>query len=115
MRRREFIAGLGCAAARPLAARAQQGDRVRRMGVLVFGSESERSRQQFLAALREGLNGLGWIEGRNLRVDIRFGGDPDQLREAAQELVNLAPNVIVSLTGPAVRAAQQQGTKSLPR
>jgi putative ABC transport system substrate-binding protein len=112
MRRREFIAGVG-AAAWPLVARAQQGERVRRIGVLVFGTESDPARQIFLATFRDGLRGLGWIEGRNLRIDIRFGRDPDQLRAAAQELVSLAPDVIVPNTGPAIRAAQQQ-TRTIP-
>jgi putative ABC transport system substrate-binding protein len=114
MRRREFIAGFGGAVATwPLAARAQLPDRMRRVGVLTFGTESDPARQPFLAAFRNGLRDLGWIEGRNLRIDVRFGRDPDQLRAAAQELVNLAPDVMVSNTSPATRATLQQ-TRTIP-
>jgi putative ABC transport system substrate-binding protein len=115
IRRREFITLLGGAAAWPLAARAQQGDRVRRIGVLSAGSsEDESAARADLAALREGLAKLGWIEGRNLRIDLRFtGSDPDRIRADAGELVSLAPEVIVTGSVPATRVAQEQ-TKTIP-
>jgi putative tryptophan/tyrosine transport system substrate-binding protein len=81
MRRREFIAGLGSVVAWPLAARAQQGERVRRIGVLTFATEGEEIQRGVPRAFREGLRKLGWIEGRNLQIDFRFGGgDPTRTR-----------------------------------
>jgi putative tryptophan/tyrosine transport system substrate-binding protein len=112
--RREVIAGLGSAAAWPLAARAQQGDRVRRIGVLGGSSEDDPATRDNLAALREGLAKLGWIEGRNLRIDLRFtGSDPDRMRAYTVELVSLVPDVIVTTSFPATRAAQER-TKTIP-
>jgi putative tryptophan/tyrosine transport system substrate-binding protein len=93
MRRREFIAGLGSAAAWPLAAGAQQ--RMRRIGVLMNGSNMPAN--PFIAAIEQGLRELNWIVGRNIQIDYRFGaGDPDLLRKYAAELVALAPDVIVA-------------------
>ena len=87
MRRREFIAALGGAAAWPLAARAQQGDRVRRIGVLTFAAEDDPLQRDSTRAFREGLRKLGWIEGGNIQIDWRFGaGDPDRTRAHAVEL-----------------------------
>src|SRR5262249_16881414 len=96
MHRRSFLTLLGAsAAAWPLAARGQQAGRVRRIGVLTGLAEEEYS------ALREGLAKLGWIEGRNLRIDLRFTlGDPDRIRAYAAELVSLAPDVIVTTSRP---------------
>src|SRR5262249_54712469 len=111
MRRREFITLLGgAAAAWPLATRAQQpGGRVRRIGILTRGTESNRIVQAQLGALREGLAKLGWTEGRNLRFDIRLSDDdPERLRALADELVRLAPEVIVSSSQPATRALLQR-------
>jgi putative tryptophan/tyrosine transport system substrate-binding protein len=111
MRRREFIAGLGSAAAWPLAARAQQGDRVRRIGVMTAGGPIG---QIALAAFREEFAKLGWIEGRNVRIDYRTSSvDPDHLAADAGELVNLHPDVILALNGAAARAAQQR-TQIIP-
>ena len=106
MRRREFIAGLGGAAAwpftRPLAAEAQ-----RRVGVLTQ-SDNDPWTQSRLGAFREGLATFGWVEGRNLRIDYRFaGGDPSRLAADAEELVNLRPDVIFAYTLRAARAVQQ--------
>ena len=115
MRRREFITLLGGAAAGwPLAARAQQGEKVRRIGVLVGGTEDNSNTRANLAALGDGLAKLGWIEGRNLRIDLRFTlSDPARMRAYAVELVSLAPDVIVTTSRPATTAVQEQ-TKSIP-
>ena len=86
LRRREFIAGLGGAAAWPLAARAQQGDRVRRIGVLIVGDENDPVMKPRLSAFTQGLAGLGWTGGRNLRMDLRWHGDDiNRVRALAQE------------------------------
>jgi putative ABC transport system substrate-binding protein len=112
--RREFIAGLGGAATWRLAARAQPADGMRRLGVLAAGTENDQITQASIAALRDGLAKLGWVEGRNLRVDLRFGGgDLDRFGAYAAELVRLAPNAIVTDGGAAMRAVQQQ-TRSVP-
>jgi hypothetical protein len=103
IRRREFITLLGGAAAWPLAARAQQNDRVRRVGALFGGSA------QPIAWFRERLAMLGWVEGGNLRMDYRLAdGDPDRIAAYAEELVNLRPDLIFAMNGPAARAVQQR-------
>jgi putative ABC transport system substrate-binding protein len=109
MRRREFIAGIGSAAAWPAMARAQQG--VRRVGVLAAAAEATA---RLPRRLREELPKLGWIEGRNLRLDVR-GGDhkTDQYRTFAAELVNLRADVIVTTGTPATTAVQQL-TQTIP-
>src|SRR6516165_3073092 len=113
LRRREFIAGLGGAAAWPLAARAQRAEPVRRVGVLT-GAAKDSPIQSQVAAFRERLAMLGWVEGGNLRMDYRFGGgDPDRLAAYAEELVNLRPDLIFALSGPAARAVQQR-TAAIP-
>jgi putative tryptophan/tyrosine transport system substrate-binding protein len=87
--RREFIAGLGSVAAWPVVARAQQGDRVRRIGVLTFHTESDPLGQVRIATFRQALREFGWTEGRNVRFDIRFGGgDADRYVAYAAELVD---------------------------
>jgi putative ABC transport system substrate-binding protein len=110
MRRREFIAGLGGAAAWPLKAHAQQS---RRVGVITPGEADEPLVNVRL--WREELQKLGWDEGRNLRLDVRFigAGDIDRARTAAADLVRLAPDVILLSGGPALDAAQQE-TKTIP-
>jgi putative ABC transport system substrate-binding protein len=115
MRRREFLTLLGSAAAAwPLAARAQQGERVRRIGLLGGQPDDDPETRAYLAALREGLAKLGWIEGRNLRIDLRFtSSDPNRMRAYAAEMVSLAPEVIVTTSAPATRAAQEQ-TQTIP-
>jgi putative ABC transport system substrate-binding protein len=115
MRRRAFITLLGSAAAAwPIAARAQRGERVRRIGVLTGSTEDDPATRANFAALREGLANLGWIEGRNLRIDLRVpGGDADHVRASAVELVSLAPEVIVATSAPWTRAAQEQ-TQTIP-
>jgi len=107
--RRQFITFLGGAAAWPLTAWAQQEEKVRRIGVLAGAIEPT-----WLAALRDGLAKLGWIEGHNLRIDLRFTlGDPARMRADAVELVSLAPDVIVTTNRPGTAAVQEQ-TKTIP-
>jgi putative tryptophan/tyrosine transport system substrate-binding protein len=113
MRRREFIAGLGSAAAYPMVARAQQGERVRRVGVLVPGAE-DQAYQTRIDALLDGLAKLGWIEHRNLRVDVRFGGNnASRIRAYAMELARLASDAIVTQSVLVTREVQQQ-TSTIP-
>jgi putative ABC transport system substrate-binding protein len=112
MRRREFIAGLGSTAAWPLAARAQQGNRVRRIGVLVRSDDA--STKVALAAFTQELRDLGWTDGHNMRIEFRGGaGNPDQIRMFAKELVDLQPDVILVGGFAAAKAAQQQ-THTIP-
>src|SRR5262245_13343860 len=98
MRRREFITLLGGAAVSwPLVARAQRDGRVRRVGFLSGGAENDPGAQSSRGALLEGLAKLGWIEGRNLHIEFRFGAsDVGRMRTFATELVRLAPDVIVT-------------------
>ena len=100
MRRRNFIAGLASTTvAWPLTARAQQPDRMRLIGVLMAYAESDRIAQSWLAAFRGGLAKLGWTEGSNLRIELRWGNaDPDTIRTLAKELIDLRPDVILSHT-----------------
>jgi putative ABC transport system substrate-binding protein len=109
MRRREFISLLGGAAtAWPLAARAQQPDRMRRIGVLSHLSENDPTAQQFVAAFRHRLQELGWVDGRNAAIDIRWGAGDDALyRRYATELVARAPDVILAATTAAVLALKR--------
>jgi putative ABC transport system substrate-binding protein len=100
MRRREFITLLGGAAAWPLAARAQQGERVRRVGVLI-GLSADFA-MEVLQAILGGLDELGWKQGRNLRAEMRWGGSPDQLNTGARELVAWQPDVMVAYTNLAL-------------
>jgi putative ABC transport system substrate-binding protein len=114
MRRREFIAGLGGAAAWPVVARAQQGDRIRRIGVLMGGAETDPESKPRMDAFQQGLEKLGWTAGRNAQIDVRWTmGDAERTRSAAAELVNLAPDVIFS-GGSGRLAALQRATRSVP-
>src|SRR5262249_26343433 len=113
MRRREFITLIGGAAVWPLAARAQQGERVRRIGLLM-GVADDREGQARVTALKQGLQELGWTDGRNIQIETRFGGaDTGRIRAHAAELVALAPDVIVTHTTPVIRALRQ-ATSSIP-
>jgi len=109
VRRRDLIAGLGGAAAWPLAVSAQQRERVRRVGVLFpVALESDPAAQTQIAVYREGLAKLGWMEGRNLGLDFRFGGgDGDRIRAYAAALLRLAPDAIVTGTLAATLAVQE--------
>jgi putative ABC transport system substrate-binding protein len=92
MRRREFIGLVGGAAAWPLAARAQQGERLRRIGLLTGADENDPVAKTFVSALTQSLAGLGWTDGRNVRMDLRWGGgDTNRMRALAQEFVGPAP------------------------
>jgi putative ABC transport system substrate-binding protein len=114
MRRREFIAGLGSAAAWPVVARAQQPDRVRRIGVLSGGSENDPELKPRRSAFTQALAELGWIDGRNVRMDLRWGdGDINRIRALAQELVGLQPDIIVA-GGTPTTAALQRETRTIP-
>jgi putative ABC transport system substrate-binding protein len=114
MRRRAFIAGLGSAAAWPLAARAQRSDRIRRVGVLSPYGESEPLAQTQLSAFVEVLADLGWSDGRNLRMDLRWaGGNLNLVRAYAKELVGLQPDVILVEATPQTAALQQE-TRTIP-
>jgi putative tryptophan/tyrosine transport system substrate-binding protein len=119
IRRRELIGVLGGAAVAPsllwpLAARAQQAGGIRRVGVLMGFAENDEVWQTYLASLKQRLQELGWIEGRNLRIYYRFAGDDtERTRIAAEELVALAPNLIFVSTNPVVSAVMQ-ATRSIP-
>jgi hypothetical protein len=109
MRRREFITLLGgaAAAAWPLAARAQQREPMRRIGVLMNTAADDPESLARVTAFAQGLQELGWIDGRNVRIDYRWGAaDVDRIRRYAEELVALAPHVIVSSGTPSVAALQ---------
>src|SRR5262245_52945162 len=115
MRRREFIAFIGAtAAAWPLAARAQQGERIRRIGVLMYWAEDDAEGQARLAAFTQALNQLGWSEGRSLRIDTRATTNADELRRHAAELAGLAPHALVAGTGTATMAPLLQPTRTVP-
>ena len=114
MKRREFITLLGGAAAWPLAAWAQPTDQKRRVGVLMHMSENHAEGQARVAAFREGLQELGWIDGRNLRLEVRWGGgDAERIRRFAAELVALRADVIFASASTTV-AALQKATRTVP-
>jgi putative ABC transport system substrate-binding protein len=116
MRRREFITLLsGVLAAWPLAARAQQGERMRRIGVLTGGPRpDDQDAQANIAAFLEGLKQLGWVDGRNVRIDYRWGlGQADTIRRQAAELAALAPDVILS-SGTVSLGSLLQETRTVP-
>jgi putative ABC transport system substrate-binding protein len=114
LRRREFIAGLGGAAVWPLAARAQQGERMRRIGVLMPYDENNPEPKGRLSAFAQALAGLGWTDGRNVRMDLRWaGGDINRIRALAQELVGLQPEIILAASTPATAALQRE-TRTIP-
>jgi putative ABC transport system substrate-binding protein len=115
VRRREFITFLGgAAAAWPLAARAEQPDRVRRVGLLLGYSEGDAEGQASVAAFRQRLQEQGWTEGRNIRIDTRWAGaDPNKARAFAKELVGTTPDVIVSSSNLVTEIVQQE-TRTIP-
>src|SRR5215468_1810120 len=115
MIRRDFITLLGgAAAAWPLGVSAQQGERMRRIAVFMDLAEGDPEGQARVAALKRGLQDLGWIEGRNLRIESRWAaGEAARMRPLAEELVSLAPEVIVS-SGALTLAALQQARRTIP-
>ena len=114
MRRRDFIAlACGLTVAWPLAARAQQDNRVRHIGVFMNLPEGDPDATRWIAALLKALDEFGWTEGRNTRLDFRWGGDAEHVRKNAEELVALNPDVIVAASAPAVLALQQ-ATRKVP-
>jgi len=115
IRRREFITLLGgAAAAWPLAAQAQQGDRVRRIGVLMSGDENHPFMNPGLSAFTQALANLGWTNGRNVRMDLRWTGDDiNRTRAFAQELVGLQPDIILTSATPTTVAVQRE-TRTIP-
>jgi putative ABC transport system substrate-binding protein len=113
VRRREFIGLLGGAAVRPVAAWAQQPDRVRRIGVLQPNADDARS-QANVAAFRQGLQELGWTDGHNVQIEYRWGAaDPDKIRKFAAEVIAFAPDVILAPTSQVV-GAFLQATRAVP-
>src|SRR5215468_2091179 len=110
MKRRDFIALLGgAAAAWPLEARAKQAERMRRIGVLMGYPDGDPQAQANVTALSQGLQSLGWIEGRNVQIDYRWaGGDPDKARTFARELIAMTPDVMLSSTNQVTRIVQQE-------
>src|SRR5262245_12736738 len=115
MNKREFISLLGGAAvAWPSAARAQQGERVRHIGVLMPYDENDPEGNRRYSAFIQALAELGWTDGRNVRMDLRWGGsDTNRIRALAQELVGLRPDVILTNTTPAIVALQRE-TQTIP-
>jgi putative ABC transport system substrate-binding protein len=114
LKRRGFITLLSGAAAWPLSARAQQSERVRRIGVLMPLAESDPEGRARIAAFRDGLGKLGWIEGREVQIEYRWSaGDPDRARAYAAELVKLKPDVIFAAATSSLAALQRE-TRGVP-
>src|SRR5215831_875980 len=114
MKRRDIITLLGGAAAWPLAARAQQTERIRRIGVLMAFAESDHEAQSWVAAFRQELGQLGWTEGRNIEIDTRWAtADVESMQRFAKELVALQPDMILTSSTPATGAMLQQ-TRIIP-
>jgi putative tryptophan/tyrosine transport system substrate-binding protein len=114
MRRREFIAGLSAAAAWPVAARAQQAERVRRIGVLMAFGENDPEGRSWLSRFTNGLEQVGWIDGRNAQLIVRWAaGDPERTPVLAKDLVSLQPEAILSHGTPVTRALQRE-TSTIP-
>jgi putative tryptophan/tyrosine transport system substrate-binding protein len=114
MRRREFISLLGGVVAWPLAARAQQAQRMRRIGVLIGFAETDPDVQSWLAAFRGALAKLGRTEGSNFRIELRWAGyDPDKMKTFARELVDLRPDAILSVTTPVTDTLVRE-TQTIP-
>ncbi len=114
MQRREFVTLLGTAVAWPLVARAQQGDRIRRIGVLISQTADDPESKASVAAFLEGLQQSGWTDGRNVRIENRWGaGDAERIRRGATDLVALAPDVILT-SGASTLAPLLQATSTVP-
>jgi putative ABC transport system substrate-binding protein len=114
MRRRDFIVGLGSAAAWSAAARAQQPSQMRRIGVLMAGDENNPGQKRRISLFTQALADLGWTDGRNVRMDLRWGrGDTNRMQALAQELVALQPDIVLADTTPATVALQRE-TRTIP-
>jgi len=114
VRRRDFVTLLGGAIAWPLSVRAQQGDRMRRIGVFMPGDENDPEQKRRLPAFTQALADLGWTDGRNVRMDIRWGrGDANRIRALAQELVDLQPDIMLANSTPTAAALQRE-TRTIP-
>jgi putative ABC transport system substrate-binding protein len=114
MRRREFIAGFGSAAAWPVVVRAQQPGPARRVGVLIGGAENDPITQSLIHALQERLQKLGWVQGRNLQIETRFtAGDTRQMRAIVSEVLATEPDAIISNNTPIVQELQKR-TRTVP-
>src|SRR6516164_7237527 len=115
MRRRQVIKFLGgAAAAWPLAAWAQQAQRMRRLGVLMAVAESDADARKGISILQERLQKLGWKDGNNIRIDYRWGnGNPDRIQDLAKELVDLQPDVLVGHSTPSAKGLLKQ-TRTIP-
>ena len=115
MRRREFLGLVGGAAAVwPLAARAQQPDRIRRLGVLMAVAESDADVSKGIGIFQQRLQELGWKDGHNIRIDYRWGNaDPERIQALAKELVDLHPDVLVGHSTPSAKGLLKQ-TRSIP-
>jgi putative ABC transport system substrate-binding protein len=114
VKRRQFIAGIGSAAAWPIAARAQQSGRVRRISILMAYDENDPEGKAYLSGFMQGLAELGWTAGRNMRMDVRWAaGNVDRVRVYAKELVDFQPDVILADTTPVIAALQQE-TRTVP-
>ena len=112
--RRAFVTLLGGAALWPLVVHAQQGNRVRRIGVLTVGDENDPLVKTLLSAFTQALAGLGWADGRNVRMDLRWGGDDiSRMRTLARELVGQQPDIIVALGNLATVAVERE-TRTIP-
>jgi putative ABC transport system substrate-binding protein len=115
IRRRQVITLLGGAAAWPLAVRAQQADRVRRIGMLMLGDENDPPAKARLSAFTQALAGLGWTDGRNVRMDLRWDdAETSRSRALAQELVGLQPDIIVTIGSTPATVALQRETRTIP-
>ena len=114
MNRRDFITLLtGTAAAWPLAARAQQGDRVRRIGVLMPGDENDPESKLRVSSFTQALAAMGWTDSRNVRIDLRWqGDDANRIRALAKELIGLQPDIMVT-NGAAATVAVQRETRTI--
>ena len=114
MKRRDFITLLGGAAVWPLVARAQQGDRVRRIGVLMGFDENDPDQKRRLSAFTQALADFGWTDGRNVRIDLRwYSDDSNRIRALGRELVDLQPDIILT-SGTVATVAVQRETRTIP-
>jgi putative ABC transport system substrate-binding protein len=115
LRRREFIAALGgAAAAWPLSAQAQQHDQMPRIGVLISLAKNDPEAQSWFKAFVQGMQAVGWTDGRNIRIDVRWaGGEVNRIQRLAKELVDLRPEVVFAMTTPSVNAVLRE-TRTIP-